>query len=62
MLDPAPTVKEIDELLALYREGVKLAEEEEKILKEEPNDVIKNIEILAAPLVKPSPSGRLPLW
>ena len=44
----APTVKEIDELLALYREGVRLAEEEEKILKEEPNDVIKNIEILAA--------------
>lgn len=32
----------------MYREGVKLAEEEEKILKEEPNDVIKNIEILAA--------------
>jgi len=44
----APTVKDIDELTALYREGVKLAEEEEKILKEEPNDVIKNIEILAA--------------
>lgn len=47
-LAPAPTVKEIDELLVLYREGVRLAEEEEKILKEEPNDVIKNIEILAA--------------
>lgn len=47
-LAPAPTVKEIDDLLALYREGVRLAEEEEKILKEEPNDVIKNIEILAA--------------
>lgn len=44
----APTVKEIDQLLDLYREGVRLAEEEEKILKEEPNDVIKNIEILAA--------------
>ncbi|KAL6715416.1 hypothetical protein ACLMJK_006377 [Lecanora helva] len=43
-----PTVAQIDELMALYREGVKLAEEEEKILKEEPNDVIKNIEILAA--------------
>ncbi|KAK3178475.1 hypothetical protein OEA41_000611 [Lepraria neglecta] len=39
---------EIDELADLYREGVRLAEEEEKILKEEPNDVIKNIEILAA--------------
>ena len=45
---PASTVKLIDELTVLYREGVKLAEEEEKILKEEPNDVIKNIEILAA--------------
>ena len=44
----APKVTEIDELAALYREGVRLAEEEEKILKEEPNDVIKNIEILAA--------------
>lgn len=41
-------MKDIDELTGLYREGVKLAEEEEKILKEEPNDVIKNIEILAA--------------
>ena len=47
-LAPAPTVKEIDELLVLYREGDRLAAEEEKILKEEPNDVIKNIEILAA--------------
>lgn len=47
-LAPAPTVKEIDQLFELYREGVRLAEEEEKILKEEPNDVIKNIEILAA--------------
>lgn len=44
----APTVTGIDELADLYREGVRLAEEEEKILKEEPNDVIKNIEILAA--------------
>ena len=44
----APNLKAIDELASLYREGVKLAEEEEKILKEEPNDVIKNIEILAA--------------
>ena len=44
----APTILQIDELAALYREGVKLAEEEEKILKEEPNDVIKNIEILTA--------------
>jgi SAGA-associated factor 29 len=48
MLLVAPTVKEIDELMALYREGNKLAEEEAQILKEEPNDVIKNIEILAA--------------
>ena len=41
-------MKDFDDLLALYREGCKLAEEEEKILREEPNDVIKNIEILAA--------------
>lgn len=48
MLDPAPSVKDIDDLTALYREGVKQADDEERILKEEPNEVIKNIEILAA--------------
>ena len=44
----APTVKEIDELQELYREGVRLAEEEQKMLDEEPSDVIKNIGILTA--------------
>ena len=42
------SVKEIDELAALYREGLKLCEEEQKILNEEPNDVIKNVGILTA--------------
>lgn len=44
----APSVQEIDELQDLYREGVKLAEEEQKMLDEEPSDVIKNIGILTA--------------
>ena len=44
----APTVKDIDELQELYREGVRLAEEEQKMLDEEPSDVIKNIGILMA--------------
>ncbi|KAK4693783.1 SAGA-associated factor 29, partial [Lecanoromycetidae sp. Uapishka_2] len=44
----SPSVGEIDELIDLYREATKLAEDEEKILKDEPNDVIKNIEILVA--------------
>lgn len=35
-------------LEALYREGLKLSEEEQKILNEEPNDVIKNVGILTA--------------
>ncbi len=35
-------------LEALYREGLKLSEEEQKILDEEPNDVIKNVGILTA--------------
>ncbi|KAL8677830.1 MAG: hypothetical protein Q9186_005775 [Xanthomendoza sp. 1 TL-2023] len=47
MAEP-PTLKQIDELDELYREGVKLAEEEQKILNEEPNDVIKNVGILTA--------------
>ncbi|KAI9838383.1 MAG: hypothetical protein M1819_005651 [Sarea resinae] len=46
--DTAPTIAEIDALQHLYREGLKLAEEEQKILNEEPNDVIKNIGILTA--------------
>ncbi|MCJ1254657.1 SAGA HAT/Core module component [Lignoscripta atroalba] len=44
----SPSLKEIDELGALTREGVKLAEEEQKMLNEEPADLIKNIEILKA--------------
>lgn len=44
----APSVEKIDELAALYREGVRLAEEEKKILHEEPCDVIKNLGLLQA--------------
>ncbi|MCJ1451346.1 hypothetical protein MMC28_001682 [Mycoblastus sanguinarius] len=44
----SPTVKEIDELAALYSEGNHLAEIEQKMLNEEPSDVIKNIGILKA--------------
>lgn len=45
---PAPTLKDIDDLQELYREGVRLAEDELKMLNEEPSDVIKNTGILAA--------------
>ena len=38
----------MDELQDLYREGVRLAEDEQKMLNEEPSDVIKNVGILAA--------------
>lgn len=41
-------MKQIDELDELYREGLRLADEEQKILNEEPNDVIKNVGILTA--------------
>ena len=41
-------MQDIDELQELYREGVRLAEEEQRMLNEEPSDVIKNIGILAA--------------
>ena len=41
-------MKENDELQDLYREGVRLAEEEQKMLNEEPADLIKNLGILAA--------------
>ncbi|KAI4164440.1 MAG: hypothetical protein LQ342_002087 [Letrouitia transgressa] len=44
----APSIQEIDDLEACYRENVKLAEEEHKILNEEPADVIKNVGILKA--------------
>ena len=43
-----PSVKDVDALQDLYREGVRLAEEETKMLNEEPSDVIKNLGILAA--------------
>lgn len=46
--DLPPTVREIDALQDLYREGLKLAEEEQKILKEDPNGAIQNIGILTA--------------
>jgi SAGA-associated factor 29 len=38
----------MDALQALYRDGVKLAEQEQAILKEEPNSVIPNLGILTA--------------
>lgn len=44
----APTLAEIDALQALYRENVKLAEEEHNLLNEEPADLIKNLGILSA--------------
>ncbi|CAF9903282.1 MAG: SAGA HAT/Core module component [Heterodermia speciosa] len=43
-----PTMQQIDDLAQLYREGLRVAEEEQKILNEEPNDVIKNVGILQA--------------
>lgn len=46
--DEGPSVREIDTLQDLYREGLKLAEEEQKILKEDPNGAIQNIGILTA--------------
>ncbi|MCJ1412715.1 SAGA HAT/Core module component [Ptychographa xylographoides] len=44
----SPSIPEIDALQSLYREAVKLAEEEHALLNEEPADLIKNIGILAA--------------
>ena len=44
----APSTSDIDELQDLYREGVRLAEEEQKMLHEEPHDVLKNLSILQA--------------
>jgi len=41
-------VPQIEELTSLYREGIRNAEEEQKILNEEPNDIIKNVGILQA--------------
>ena len=41
-------MQQLDELSQLYREGLRTAEEEQRILNEEPNDVIKNVGILQA--------------
>lgn len=41
-------MQQLDDLAQLYREGLKVAEEEQRILNEEPNDVIKNVGILQA--------------
>ncbi|KAI9807818.1 MAG: hypothetical protein M1825_005123 [Sarcosagium campestre] len=46
--DGTPTVREIDTLQDLYREGLKLAEEEQKILNEDHNGAIQNIGLLTA--------------
>jgi SAGA-associated factor 29 len=42
------SLAEMDALQALYRDGVKLAEQEQAILKDEPNSVIPNLGILTA--------------
>ncbi|KAH0562479.1 hypothetical protein GP486_002836, partial [Trichoglossum hirsutum] len=42
------SLAELDALQALYRDGVKLAEQEQAILKDEPNRVIPNLGILTA--------------
>ena len=42
------TVKEHDELSAMYRELLKLSAEENRMLSEEPMDLIRNVEILKA--------------
>ncbi|KAL8847846.1 MAG: hypothetical protein Q9221_007148 [Calogaya cf. arnoldii] len=47
MAEP-PSLVQIDDLQHLYKEALKLAEEEIKILDEEPSDVIKNVGILTA--------------
>ncbi|KAI9799765.1 MAG: hypothetical protein M1833_003884 [Piccolia ochrophora] len=47
-VDGTPTVREIDTLQELYREGLKLAEEEQKILNEDHNGAIQNLGLLTA--------------
>ncbi|KAI9705063.1 MAG: SAGA HAT/Core module component [Candelina mexicana] len=42
----APSVAEIDFLQALYREGLKLAEEEQRTLNEDQMSILKNLNIL----------------
>ncbi|KAI9834306.1 MAG: hypothetical protein M1826_004232 [Phylliscum demangeonii] len=46
--DHAPSVREIDELQDLYREGVRQAEEEVKILTDDSRGPIHNLSLLAA--------------
>ncbi len=58
---PEPTVAQMSALEALYREGLKLSEEEQKVLNEEPNDVIKNVGLLTAlRTASESDSSRIP--
>lgn len=42
------TVRDVDSLQDLYREGLKWAEEEQKILNEDPNGIMQNIGLLTA--------------
>lgn len=44
----APSVAQIDALQALYREGVKVAEEEQEILGAQPQGVLENLGLLSA--------------
>lgn len=48
LLQVSLNVSKLEALEQLYREGVKLAEEESKILNDEPDDLIKNLEMLAS--------------
>ncbi|MCJ1391917.1 SAGA HAT/Core module component [Xylographa bjoerkii] len=43
-----PTTDKIDELQTLYRECLKLAAEEHRMLNEEPEDIMKNLSVLTA--------------
>ena len=43
-----PSIRQIDEIQDLYREGLRLAEEEQKILNDDPHGVIQNISLLSA--------------
>ncbi|SLM39683.1 SGF29 tudor-like domain [Lasallia pustulata] len=47
-MGPSPSSAELAALENLFRENLKHSEEEQKILNEEPNDVIKNVGILTA--------------
>jgi hypothetical protein len=45
---PAPTAQQIGELQNLYREMVKLTNEEQSLLNEEPSNILKTLDILIA--------------